>query len=459
MNFHSSTELARLLSSNTMLLTALNLMFASTLLLLLCFSLKAGSRSWTNSRTQHLISVHAVLALGILPLFMLLPEARSGSFVLPAMISLEVYASNSAALATPQNWEYWAVALYVVPCLLLLGRLAIGLHVLRAVKTGHAQTTPDFLNDQTDRIRTKLFIRREVDLQLICALPSPASFGLIRPRVLLPAQAVDWSHEVLEDVLYHELQHIRRLDWLTTVLAYAVVCVYWMNPLAWILLRQLREETEAACDEAVVCTGRDSSTYASSLLNVARSCRDARRKPHALLQPMLDRSTLQSRIVQLLEEDAMKKIRNTGGFRRTTALLSIGTLTLLTGFSSLQMVSAQTSDARAKYDDFRPLVSVEPQYPTQAANEGIEGWVQVSFTVNSAGEVDADSIEIVDAEPADIFNRSARAATAQFRFTPPTVDGRAVSVPGVQYVFRYFMTEESENKWNEEQNLRKQQSQ
>lgn len=103
MNFHSSTELARLLSSNTMLLTALNLMFASTLLLLLCFSLKAGSRSWTNSRTQHLISVHAVLALGILPLFMLLPEARSGSFVLPAMISLEVYASNSAALAPPRT--------------------------------------------------------------------------------------------------------------------------------------------------------------------------------------------------------------------------------------------------------------------------------------------------------------------------------------------------------------------
>ena len=87
--------------------------------------------------------------------------------------------------------------------------------------------------------------------------------------------------------------------------------------------------------------------------------------------------------------------------------------------------------------DYLPLVAIAPQYPTRAAQRGIEGWCLVSFTVDGLGNVLEDSIVVVDAEPPNIFNRSSIRAAARFKFQPRVVDGQGVEVPGVQYVFRY----------------------
>jgi protein TonB len=91
--------------------------------------------------------------------------------------------------------------------------------------------------------------------------------------------------------------------------------------------------------------------------------------------------------------------------------------------------------------DYLPLVAIAPQYPTRAAQRGITGWCLVSFTVNGLGNVEEDSIEVVDAEPANIFDRSSIRAAARFKFQPRVVDGQGVDVPGVQYLFRYELEE------------------
>ena len=91
--------------------------------------------------------------------------------------------------------------------------------------------------------------------------------------------------------------------------------------------------------------------------------------------------------------------------------------------------------------DYLPLVAIAPQYPTRAAQRGIEGWCLVSFTVDGLGNVVEDSIEVVDAEPPNIFDRSSVRAAARFKFQPRVVDGVGVEVPGVQYVFRYELEE------------------
>ncbi len=91
--------------------------------------------------------------------------------------------------------------------------------------------------------------------------------------------------------------------------------------------------------------------------------------------------------------------------------------------------------------DYLPLVAIAPQYPTRAAQRGIQGWCLVSFTVNGLGNVEEDTIVVVDAEPASIFDRSSIRAAARFKFQPRVVDGEGVSVPGVQYLFRYQLEE------------------
>ena len=87
--------------------------------------------------------------------------------------------------------------------------------------------------------------------------------------------------------------------------------------------------------------------------------------------------------------------------------------------------------------DYLPLVAIAPQYPTRAAQRGIQGWCLVSFTVDGLGNVAEETIVVVDAEPANIFDRSSQRAAARFKFQPRVVDGKGVEVAGVQYLFRY----------------------
>jgi len=102
--------------------------------------------------------------------------------------------------------------------------------------------------------------------------------------------------------------------------------------------------------------------------------------------------------------------------------------------TGLQLSNASIS---ATDGDMLPLVAIAPQYPTRAAQRGIEGWCLVSFTVNGLGNVEEESIVVVDAEPSSMFDRSSIRAAGRFKFQPRVVDGQGVAVEDVQYVFRY----------------------
>ena len=102
--------------------------------------------------------------------------------------------------------------------------------------------------------------------------------------------------------------------------------------------------------------------------------------------------------------------------------------------TGLQLNNASIS---ATDGEMLPLVAIAPQYPTRAAQRGIQGWCLVSFTVDGLGNVVEDSIVVVDAEPTSIFDRSSIRAAGRFKFQPRVVDGQGVAVNDVQYVFRY----------------------
>ncbi|MGS0534881.1 energy transducer TonB [Pseudoalteromonas sp. SaAl2] len=70
-----------------------------------------------------------------------------------------------------------------------------------------------------------------------------------------------------------------------------------------------------------------------------------------------------------------------------------------------------------------PIVRINPKYPTIAAREGIEGWVQLSFNVSPSGEViDA---QVTDSEPKRIFDREALRAIKRWKYRPKVIDGVA----------------------------------
>jgi protein TonB len=80
--------------------------------------------------------------------------------------------------------------------------------------------------------------------------------------------------------------------------------------------------------------------------------------------------------------------------------------------------------------DVVPLVRVEPQYPIRAKQRGVEGWVELMFTITRAGTV--TDIVVTGSNPGTIFNRSAQQAVAKWKYNPKVEDGVAVSRPGVR---------------------------
>lgn len=108
-------------------------------------------------------------------------------------------------------------------------------------------------------------------LQCSSGVAMPLTWGVLHPRIILPSCASEWSEARRHIVLAHELAHISRYDWFLQMCAELLRCFYWFHPLAWIAAARLRQESEYACDDAVLNSGIPASDYAEELLNLART--------------------------------------------------------------------------------------------------------------------------------------------------------------------------------------------
>ncbi len=82
-----------------------------------------------------------------------------------------------------------------------------------------------------------------------------------------------------------------------------------------------------------------------------------------------------------------------------------------------------------------PIVKVQPNYPSSASSRGIEGYVVVSFTILPSGAT--AHAEVIEAVPANVFNRSALKAVERFKYKPKVVDGKAEPVHNVHHRLTY----------------------
>jgi len=85
--------------------------------------------------------------------------------------------------------------------------------------------------------------------------------------------------------------------------------------------------------------------------------------------------------------------------------------------------------------DVIPLVRIAPDYPPRALSRGLEGWVQVQFTITPTGTV-KDPV-VVNAEPKNIFDDAALKSIARWRYNPRVEGGVAVERVGVQTIIRF----------------------
>ena len=179
----------------------------------------------------------------------------------------------------------------------------------------------------------RLEIWRPVKI-LVSADPAsmPLTWGFLRPRILLPSGAMEWSTERRTTVLSHELAHIARHDWPAQICGELTRAVYWFHPLVWFAAAKLRSESERACDDSVLNSGVDPSHYANQLLELARTLKNARRgwsTALAFARP----TNLERRFIAMLNPSLNRE----GISRRTGLLLKVAALCLLLPLAALRL--------------------------------------------------------------------------------------------------------------------------
>ena len=112
-------------------------------------------------------------------------------------------------------------------------------------------------------IKDSKYLRENVYLSE--KISSPAVYGILKPKIVLPASYKDRDIEL---IVQHEKTHIRGLDNLWRMIAFLIVAVHWFNPFSWLFLKAFLADLELSCDERVlVKLGADrSKEYASALL-------------------------------------------------------------------------------------------------------------------------------------------------------------------------------------------------
>ncbi len=373
---------------------------------------------WTNI-TVYVLQIGALVGIGAaLPALFRLGGGRAPAarllywqVLLVACLALpwlrpwqsEVIAISAAPLATtnltvhftPTTAPHSAFPPLAVMALWLLAAgaavrmiwLALGLLKLaRHRRHGHAlQMPPEWTGIVGD---TTLLVSDEV--------AGPVTFGLIRPVVLLPAGFPSMPEAMREAILYHELLHVERRDWLFTLGEEIIRAVFWFHPAIWWVLGEIQLAREQTVDQAVIDVTQARDPYVDTLLAMAGVGLDGR-MPELDLAPaplFLRRRHLKQRVMGLVQEARMSKTR--------MMVAQVVTLTAMAA-ACWFITGAIPLRAQAQIVQDGPGVTVNLNgsqlmhrsslsYPAAAAVKGVEGTVVVQVRLDTNGEVIDDAV-------------------------------------------------------------------
>jgi hypothetical protein len=203
----------------------------------------------------------------------------------------------------------------------------------RTVKRERPITNEEIL-DLLEDCKMEMGIQTIVGVVVSDRVKSPALFGFIRPRLLLPEGMIE-RHE-LEELRYifiHELGHLRQRDiylsWLMTLFQ----VVYWFNPLMWFAIRRIRLEREFACDGLALSTlnADEPPRYGHAIVN--------------LLEKFSQVSYVPS-VAGIVEDTSQieRRIKMIAKFKKTSRTRSVGAVLLIAVLACLALTDAYPAE-------------------------------------------------------------------------------------------------------------------
>lgn len=114
-------------------------------------------------------------------------------------------------------------------------------------------------------------LRRKLSILTYDRIDTPLTYGIWRPKIILPKSLDTGNESAMEYILTHEYMHIRHFDAVWKIAAVAALCLHWFNPLVWLMYFYLGRDMEMVCDARVInhLGAKHKADYALCLLSVA----------------------------------------------------------------------------------------------------------------------------------------------------------------------------------------------
>lgn len=297
----------------------IDLAVRSTLLATAIFGLLYVLRK-RSAALRALVASLGLVTLLVLPISMLVVPGGFGFLPsIAAWLGRADRATWPPPAPTPPAWLLIALSVWLAGALILALRSLLAARRLEDFYLRADRFSP-YLRRAAERCLGPVACRRiafgssdEIDI--------PITFGLLRARVLLPADAESWPESRLDLVLLHEGAHVHRRDLLGHATGIAACCLLWWHPLVWRLARRAELEREHAADDRVLEGRPDPTSYARQLMEIAQRLEPADEPAFGI--PMARRSQLRLRLGALLDERVDRRQPP------TRALLGVAILTLL----------------------------------------------------------------------------------------------------------------------------------
>ncbi|MBT6612161.1 MAG: energy transducer TonB [Deltaproteobacteria bacterium] len=142
-------------------------------------------------------------------------------------------------------------------------------------------------------------------------------------------------------------------------------------------------------------------------------------------QPIsLKKTTQPQTLKKTTQPQTLKKTTQPPSLEKTTQPPSLKKTTQPLSHSISTLKSFYTPD---EIDNpLLPLIRNPPVYPRSAKRRGIQGWVDIVYTINRSGDV--ENVQIVKATPEGVYEKSVLRAVSGWRFSPGTVKGKPVNI-------------------------------
>lgn len=178
---------------------------------------------------------------------------------------------------------------------------------------------------------------RGISVKSSDTIPSPLTYGLFHPVILLPKDTDLCDTGVLSHVLAHEYAHIRSYDAAFKALMTVALCLHWLNPMVWVMFFLANRDIELRCDEtAIFMSGGGRSGYAMALIHMEEAA-----------SPFCPGNSFGKNAIEERIE-AIMKMNKISGTSRMAAFVLAAALSMAFATTT---VSAKTSEVEAEARD------------------------------------------------------------------------------------------------------------